>query len=231
MSSLGHSIRHASNELDSRDVALAVVVMSASAGGLVPLRTVIRLLPADLPAAVIIAKHMEADSLLPQIFSVDAAMPVTSITSGSILRAGVIYVCPGAQHVVVNPDATVTLSRRERVNYFRPSGDWLFFSAAASFRERAFGVVLSGYQNDGSEGARAIQAAGGVVFAQDPMTCERPDMPMAAIATGAVRFVLAPEELARALTGMVRAVDVRRCRAEWDEPFAVDAPTAPAAAL
>ena len=231
MSSCGHCIRHAGDDLDSRDVAVAVVVISASAGGLLPLRRVIRLLPADLPAAVIVAKHMEADSLLPQIFSIDAAMPVTSVTSGATLRSGVIYVCPGAQHVVVNPDATVTLSHRERVNYVRPNGDWLFLSAAASFRERAFGVVLSGYQNDGSEGALAIRAAGGVVFAQDPVTCERPDMPTAAIATGAVSFVLAPEELATTLTDLVRAVDVRRCRAEWDAPFDVDATSAPTAAL
>jgi two-component system, chemotaxis family, protein-glutamate methylesterase/glutaminase len=223
VSSVGHSISDASTELDTREVAVAVVVISASAGGLLPLRSLLRALPGEVPAAIVVAKHMQGTNLLPQILSADTAMPVTSVTSGSTLRSGVIYVCPGARHVVVNPDATVTLSHRERVNYVRPNGDWLFVSAAASFRERAFGVVLSGYQNDGSAGALAIRAAGGIVFAQDPMTCERPDMPNAAIATGAVSYVLAPEELATTLTDRLRAVDARRCRAEWDAPFAVDA--------
>ena len=55
---------------------------------------------------------------------------------------------------------------------------------------RAIGVVLSGTGSDGTYGLKAIKAAGGVTFAQDPKTAQWPAMPMSAITAGAVDFVL-----------------------------------------
>ncbi len=44
---------------------------------------------------------------------------------------------------------------------------------------------------------------GGVVLAQDPATCEAPDMPRAAIRRRAVDLVLPPGALGAALIGLV----------------------------
>src|SRR5208337_3602996 len=44
---------------------------------------------------------------------------------------------------------------------------------------------------------QAVRSAGGTVFVQDPATAEFPDMPLAAINTGQMDGVLAPEEVAR----------------------------------
>ena len=122
---------------------------------------------------------------------------------------------------MVNPNATLTLSDRARLGFFRPSADWLFESAAASFRERTFAIVLSGMQNDGAKGAQCVKAAGGTLIAQDPQTCERPEMPSAAIATGAIDHVLGPDAIAIMLRRAVAAVDVARCRAAWAAPWLV----------
>jgi two-component system, chemotaxis family, protein-glutamate methylesterase/glutaminase len=123
--------------------------------------------------------------------------------------------------MIVNPDSSLTISRRERLQFFRPSADWLFASVAASFADRAFGVVLSGLQNDGALGVKALRAAGGTVVAQDPGSCERPQMPRAAIATGAVDFILAPDQMPIVLTQLLNRLDIRRCKAEWDAPFLI----------
>lgn len=179
--------------------AAAVVAISTSAGGLDPLRRLVRGLRPDFPAAVVIAQHVLAVSVLPEILAYDTRMPVAFVQPGCTLRPSTIHVCPAQQHVFVNPDRTVALSGRERLKFFRPSGDWLFASVAESFGEHAYAVVLSGLQNDGALGAVIVRAAGGTVIAQDPVTCERAAMPSAAIATGAVNFVLAPEQIAEVL--------------------------------
>jgi two-component system chemotaxis response regulator CheB len=214
MSRIARSIRDARS-----DAAMAVIVVSASAGALEPLRSFVRGIPADIPAAVVIAQHVAERSWLPEILTADARVPVGFARSGVRLRQGSVYVCPAQTHVVVNPDATLTLSRRERVRFVRPNGDWLFASAAASFGERAFAIVMSGLQDDGARGCVAIRKAGGTVIAQDPGSCARPEMPRAAIATGAVNFVLAPGHIPIVLTQLLATLDLEQCRANWNEPF------------
>src|SRR5262245_31108603 len=146
--------------------ALAVVAVVCSAGSLAPLRTMVRQLGSDFHPAVIISQHVGARSLLPDLLRLESALPVTFAQSGMLLQSGVVYVCPPQHHVVVNPDASLSLSTRGRVNRVRPNGDWLFESASASYRERLAAVVLSGGQNDGAAGVGHVRERGGLVFAQ-----------------------------------------------------------------
>jgi two-component system chemotaxis response regulator CheB len=203
----------------SDDAALAVIVITLSAGGLGPLRRLVRGIARDVPAAVVIAQHVAEHSLLPDILAGDTDAPVAFAVAGERLQRGAVYVCPAQLHLIVNPDATLTLSRRERLRFFRPSADWLFTSAAASFRERAFAIVMSGFKDDGARGCVAIREAGGKVIAQDPSSCERPGMPSAAIATGAVDFVLAPDQMPIVLNQLLSQLDLDRSKAQWDAPF------------
>lgn len=205
----------------NQDPAVALVAVTASAGGLAPLRRFVRGLPAETPAAVVIAQHAAPGSILPEILAADTPAPVVFAESGRMLRRGTIYVCPAQQHVIVNPDATFALSSRERLRFVRPSGDWLFRSAAASFRERAFAIVMSGLCDDGALGTVAIREAGGTVIVQHPDSCERPEMPSAAIATGAVDFVLAPDQIPLVLRQLLSQLDLDRCKAQWEAPFFV----------
>jgi two-component system chemotaxis response regulator CheB len=76
---------------------------------------------------------------------------------------------------------------------------------AATFKDRAIGVVLTGGDCDGSEGVRAIKQAGGTVIAQEEAPCEDPSMPRAAVATGCVDRILALGDIAPALVGLVEA--------------------------
>ena len=106
--------------------ACAVVVVALSAGGLQPLRQVVRGLAIDLPAAVALAQHVRDFTMLPTLLAFDTKMPVEFAESGMLLRPHRILVCPAQQHIIVNPDATLTLSNRGRLAFFRPNGDWLF---------------------------------------------------------------------------------------------------------
>jgi hypothetical protein len=47
-------------------------------------------------------------------------------------------------------------------------------------------VVLAGRLHDGAAGAKATRDASGVVLAQDPASCQAPEMPTAALRAGVV---------------------------------------------
>ena len=65
-------------------------------------------------------------------------------------------------------------------------------------------MILSGTGSDGTLGARAIKAEGGIAFAQDPASAAYDGMPRSAIASGCVDFVLPPERIAQELSRLSR---------------------------
>src|SRR5438477_2813544 len=178
-----------------------VVALAASAGGLNALTHVLAALPADFPAAVIVVQHLDPRhrSLMADILSRRTALPVKQACDGDDLRPGRAYIAPPNRHLLVNPDRTLSLTQTELVHFVRPSADLLFESTAASFKERAIAVVLSGSGSDGSMGVKAIKKMGGTVIVQDAKNAEFTGMPEAALATGLADFVLPLAEIAPAL--------------------------------
>src|SRR4051794_19218860 len=134
MSATAHSGRAGGAAIDlDGEPALAIAVIGLSAGGIRPLRTIIKALPRDLTCALVIAHHVAAPSVLPELIAAWTDHECRFASAGEMLRNGVIYVCPAQQHVVIHPDGTLRVLQRGRVRFVRPSVDWLFESAAASF--------------------------------------------------------------------------------------------------
>jgi len=113
-----------------------------------------------------------------------------------------VYIAPPDWHLLVNEGGILSLSRSPKVHSVRPSADVLFESLAASFKERAVAVVLSGADSDGSGGLPVIKRMGGVVIAQSVNSSEFSGMPGSAIQTGDVDRVLPLEEIADALVAI-----------------------------
>jgi two-component system, chemotaxis family, protein-glutamate methylesterase/glutaminase len=182
-----------------------IVALAASAGGLRALTDVLAALPADFRAALVLVQHLDPRhrSLMAEILSKRTALRVQEAREGDTLQAGLVYIAPPNRHLLVNPDATLSLSQTELVHFVRPSADLLFESVAASYRERAIAVVLSGTGRDGSMGVRAIKKMGGTVIVQDQKTAEFFGMPEAAQQTGMADFVLPLAEIAPALQTLV----------------------------
>ena len=60
-------------------------------------------------------------------------------------------------------------------------------------------AILTGMGNDGTNGAKAIKSAGGLVMAQDEATCVIFGMPAEAIKAGAVDQVLGIDDIYAAI--------------------------------
>ncbi len=189
--------------------AFDIIAFAASAGGLGALSEVLSGLPATLPAVVVVVQHLDPRhrSLMAEILSRRTRLEVRQAEQGDPMSEGVVYIAPPDNHMLVNPDRSLSLTRTELVHFVRPSADLLFESVAASYRSRAIAVVLSGTGSDGAMGVRAIKKMGGTVIAQDEKSSEFFGMPGAAMETGDVDFVLPLGEIASALVTLVTSVD------------------------
>ena len=182
-----------------------IVALAASAGGLKALTDVLAALPREFPAALVVVQHLDPRhrSLMAEILGRRTALRVREAHEGDRLEKGLASIAPPNRHLLVNADGTLSLSQSELVHFVRPSADLLFESTAASYRERAIAVVLSGAGRDGAMGVRAIKKMGGTVIVQDARTSEFFGMPEAAQQTGLVDFILPLHEIAPALKTLV----------------------------
>ena len=185
--------------------AFDIVALAASAGGLTALSRVLAALPADFPAVIVVVQHLDPRhrSLMADILSRRTSLQVKQAEEGEQVSPATVYIAPPNRHLLVNSDSTLSLTQSELVHFLRPSADLLFESVAASYRERAIAVVLTGTGSDGAMGVQAIKKMGGTVIAQDEDSAEFFGMPSAAIHSGSVDFVLPLDEIPTALVTLV----------------------------
>lgn len=184
-----------------------IVALAASAGGLNALTHVLAALPAGFPAPLVVVQHLDRRhrSVMAEILDRRTAITVCEARNGDLLQPGQAYIAPSDRHLLVNTDRTLSLTQTELVHFVRPSADLLFESVAASHRERAIAVVLSGTGQDGAMGVTAIRKMGGKVLVQDPGGSQFRGMPDAAIRTGSADRVLALDDIAPTLVALCAA--------------------------
>jgi len=177
-----------------------VIAMGASAGGLFAVSEVLRRLPADFPASVVIVQHLSPrhKSQLSELLGHVTALPVREASDDVPLEPGIAYVAPPDQHLLVK-DGKLHLAHSQAVRFLRPSIDLLFESVAREYGNRAIAMVLSGALRDGSLGLGSIKRSGGVTMAEDPSDAEFPSMPLAAVGTGFVDHILPLVDIGPAL--------------------------------
>lgn len=174
-----------------------VVGIGGSAGGLNAYKALLDAMPVDSGMAFVVVSHLlpTANSQLAEILSRHTKMPVSVARAAMPVLPNHVYVCPpNADLLVENYNFKIVSPRTKR----NVAVDLLFASLAEAVGVRAVGIVLSGYDGDGTEGCRQIKAKGGITFAQDE-SADVGDMPLSAQAAGCVDFVLPPDEISRRL--------------------------------
>ncbi len=178
-----------------------LVVIAASTGGPTALQQVLAGLPAGFPAAVVVVQHIPRGFThsLAERLDARSAIPVREARDGDVVVPGTVLIAPAGIHtrLVRRPaGVVVTLDEEPRDALHRPSADVLMASVAEVYGARAVGVVLTGMGSDGTEGLRAIRAAGGRTLAESEETCVIYGMPKAAFEAGVVDRAVPLERVA-----------------------------------
>ncbi len=180
------------------------VVIGSSTGGLNALRTILVNLRSDFMLPIIIVQHLSPDSenLLVRILDEQSPFDVREAEEKEKPEPGCVYVAPPNYHLLIESDRTFTLSIEERVNFSRPSVDVLFETAAEAYGSTLIGIILTGANNDGSNGMHRIRELGGFTIVQDPATAEAPSMPQAALEKTSIDLVLSLAGIAQFLNSL-----------------------------
>lgn len=182
-----------------------LVVVGGSAGSLTVLQSILRALPGDFPAAILVVVHQGDghQSRLPDMLG-GGPLPIALARDGEPIEIGRVYIGPPDHHMLVEPGGHVRLSRGPKQNRFRPAIDPLFRTAARVYGPQVIGVILSGLLDDGTFGLMQVTRFGGVGICQDPRDAEAPDMPASAIRHARPEYVLKSSEIADTLNRLAR---------------------------
>lgn len=174
-----------------------IVGIGGSAGGLTAYRALLDSLPADTGMTFVVIAHLypTANSQLAEILSRHTDMRVRVASNGMPIRANEVYVIPPNADLLVDGSNFKIVSPRTRRN---AQVDLFFASLAEAMGARAIGIIVSGYDGDGTEGCKSIKEKGGITFAQD-MSADVNLMPLHARNAGCIDFVLPPARIADAL--------------------------------
>ena len=168
-----------------------VLAFGASTGGTEALEKVIRELPADSPATLVV-QHMPAGftKMYSERLNRSCKMEVKEAEDGDRLRRGLVIIGAGEHHLRLCRDSRgyyVSSRPGEKVSGHCPSVDVLFTSVAETAGSNAIGVILTGMGRDGADGMLKMHNAGAFTIGQDKATCVVYGMPMEAYKLGAVQ--------------------------------------------
>ncbi|XXX79729.1 CheR family methyltransferase [Sorangium sp. So ce134] len=180
-----------------------VACVVASAGGRGAIAELLRRLPSRETSLSLVLIYSADPGEIPvfELAAQSSPRPVTELRPWARLMPGHVHVLP--------PDTRATLDGVRVELAPRGEGgpgpaDTFLRSLARELGSGAVGVVLSGTGSDGALGLKDVKAEGGVTFAEDPRTAERPALPRNAIAAGGVDFTLGVETIAAELARMGR---------------------------
>jgi two-component system chemotaxis response regulator CheB len=183
-----------------------LLVVGASWGGLRAVGSLLRQLPDELDAPVVIAQHRSPDpraDALAELLAGHTERRLCEPDDKEQLQPRTIYLAASDYHLLVER-GSLSLSLEARVQYSRPSIDVLFESAADAYGRDLVAIVLTGANEDGAAGAAAVARAGGTVIVEDPQQAERPEMPRAALAAVPDALVCPLDEMGTALATLAR---------------------------
>jgi two-component system, chemotaxis family, protein-glutamate methylesterase/glutaminase len=174
---------------------IKAIFIGTSAGGVMALNTLFKMLPAHFKVPIIAVLHLGDNELIPTAFHSPVGVKVIEAEEKETIQSQHIYFAPAGYHLLVENDYSFSLSTEEKVQYARPSLDVSMESLAEVYGKSLLGIVLTGANEDGAFGLLAIKKAGGLTVAQSPDEAEYKTMPMSAIKKADPHHVLHLKEI------------------------------------
>ncbi|MCX7832186.1 MAG: chemotaxis-specific protein-glutamate methyltransferase CheB [Actinobacteria bacterium] len=178
-----------------------VVVIVASTGGPQALGKIISALPKNYPLPVIIGQHIAEGFIggFVEWLSSVSKIPVKIVEHLEEIKPSQVYVCPVEKNTVVNEPGIFQLVDPRENDLYKPSLDLLVSTVAGVYKNRTVGVILTGMGSDGAKGIQRVYELKGHTIAQDETTSTVFGMPKTAIELGAIKEVLAVDDIGERL--------------------------------
>jgi two-component system chemotaxis response regulator CheB len=164
-----------------------------------------RHLPADLGVAIVIINHLRMiATVLRETLPQYTEMPIEEITEKLVLQPNRIFILHAERDLHVL-DGEFRLKTVSKPNGW-PNVITIFLrSLVEHWDGQLIAVILSGYDGDGAGALRAVKDVGGINIAQSVESSGQPDMPLSAISSGCVDFILPVKNIAEEITRIARA--------------------------
>ena len=203
-----HQLTLPPQELQHKSSLVEAVAIGASTGGPNALAELLKSIPDDLSAPVLITLHMPAHCTGSFAERLDKICPlsVREGFDGALVEPGNIWIAPGNQHMVtkrVGTNVKLQIENGPPENSCRPSVDVMFRSVSQTYRDRMLAVVLTGMGEDGRRGCEQIRSHGGRVIVQDEASSVVWGMPGAVVKAGLAQATVPLSEMASAITKIV----------------------------
>ncbi|MBJ9665726.1 chemotaxis response regulator protein-glutamate methylesterase [Burkholderia gladioli] len=179
-----------------------LVAIGASAGGPTALAALLKPLPEDFPAAIVIVQHVDAAFAIGMAEWLDGftRLPVRVAKQGGAPQRGEVLLAATNDHLHLTARGQLGYTRHPEETPYRPSVDVFFHSVVEHWRGDALGVLLTGMGRDGALGLKAMRAKGFYTIAQDAATSAVYGMPKAAAAIDAASAILPLDQIAERVT-------------------------------
>ncbi len=180
-----------------------IIGLGASTGGTEATLEVLKRLPEDIPAMVIV-QHMPTGftKMYAERLNRLCKMEVREAVNGDELHRGLALIAPAdfqTRIVAAGTRYVVSCRPDEKVSGHRPSVDALFHSMAQTVKQKQVGIIMTGMGRDGAEGLLAMRRAGAYTIGQDKESSVVYGMPMVAQEIGAVQMQASCENIASVL--------------------------------
>ncbi|MEJ2692176.1 MAG: EAL domain-containing protein [Candidatus Thiodiazotropha sp.] len=188
------------NSLDTRYNRNKLVLIGGSAGSFSALQEFFETFHDKCGLICIVIQHLSSEypSHLDTLLSRRTNWPVAWAVEGTRLQEGHVYICEPGKLLSIE-DNVLRSHQPDSISLTHKPIDFLAKPLAERYGGDIALVILSGTGSDGSEGARAVKSAGGVVIVQSPDSAEYQDMPASVLQAELADRELKPSEISSEL--------------------------------
>ncbi|MCF3193891.1 MULTISPECIES: chemotaxis response regulator protein-glutamate methylesterase [Pseudomonas] len=164
-----------------------LVAIGSSAGGPAALETLLKGLPRNFDAAIVLVQHVDQvfAAGMAEWLSTSCGLDVRLARDGEAPQVGTVLLAGTNHHIRLLKNGTLAYTAEPVNEIYRPSIDVFFESVARYWNGEAVGVLLTGMGRDGAQGLKLMRQQGFLTIAQDQQSSSVYGMPKAAAAIDA----------------------------------------------
>lgn len=183
-----------------------LLAIGSSTGGPNAVAQIIKNLPADFPAAIVVVQHVDQAFAhgFAEWLDTQVMLKVKVVEDGDRLELGTVYVASTNNHLIYGATGRLKYTDGYQDIVYRPSVDVFFNSISDNCRGNVLAVLLTGMGRDGAQGLLRLRKKGVYTIAQDKQTCAVYGMPRAAAEIDAAEIILPLDKISQVIINQIK---------------------------